>query len=102
MALEQNYYCLWFESFRLKSTSGHNSNIQLKLVVGQDLPKEILQECGKRSTDPFSLLTECSKKLFNDYQVGTQFLLKAKLTDREGHGLFFYNYHGWKPFEIKA
>ena len=102
MALEQNYYSLWFESFRIKSTSGHKSEVQLRLVAGQDLPKEIIQECSTRSISPFSLLTECSKKLFTNYPVGAKFLLKAKLTDREGQGLFFYNYHGWKPFKIKA
>jgi len=101
MALDQNYYPLWFKSFRLKHTSGHTSEIQLKLVAGQNLPHEISRECSRRSVDPFSLLTECSKKLFNDYPVDTKFLIKTKLTDREGEGLFFYNYYGWKPIEIK-
>ncbi|PWB91202.1 hypothetical protein C5688_06080 [Methylocystis sp. MitZ-2018] len=38
---------------------------------------------------------ECSKKLSNDYPVGTKFRIKAKLTDREGAGEFLYSYHGW-------
>jgi len=99
MALDQNYYKLWFESFRLTNTSGHKSEVQLKLISSQALPNEIKNECSKRSIDPYKLLTECNKKLFNDYTVGTKFLLKAKLTDREGEGHFFYNYYGWKPLK---
>lgn len=102
MALNQNYYKLWFESFILNNASGHRSEVQLKLIPDQDLPSEIENECHSKSVDPYSLLTECNKKLFNDYSVGTRFLLKAKLTDREGEGLYFYNYYGWKPFEIIA
>ncbi len=100
MALDQSYCRLWFESFRLVNTSGHKSDVQLKLVPGQELDNEISNVCQDRSVDPFTLLTECNKKLFTDYKVGTQFLLKAKLNDREGEGLFFYTYFGWKPFEI--
>jgi hypothetical protein len=46
------------------------------------------------------LLTDCSKKLFNNYAEGTKFKLKAKLTDGEGEGPFLYSYFGWKPLEI--
>ena len=102
MALKQNYYHLWFESFLLEKTSGHKSKIQLKLVPNQDLASEIINECDKKSVTPFSLLTECNKELFNNYTVGTKFLLKAKLTDREKEGLFFYSYFGWVPLEIIA
>lgn len=101
MALEQNYYDLWFVSFRLRQISGHNSEIQLKLAEGQALPHEIESECNSRSANPFELLTECSKKLFTDYPVGTKFLLKAKLTDRESGGLFFYSYYRWQPIEVE-
>ena len=100
MALDQNYYKLWFESFYLNNKSGHRSEVQLKLIPAQDLPSEITNECYSRSVDPYNLLTECNKKLFTDYSIGTKFLLKAKLTDRDGEGLFFYNYYGWRPFEI--
>lgn len=101
MALDQSYYNLWFESFRPKDTSGHRDPIQLKLVACQKLPLEISEECASRSVQPFELLTECSKRLFYDYRLGTQFLLKAKLTDREGGGIFFYNSFRWKPIQIR-
>ena len=43
MALDQNYYSLWFESFRLASTSGHRDPIQIKLIPGQNIPIEMLR-----------------------------------------------------------
>jgi len=100
MALNQDYYQLWFESFKIDSTAGHRDPIQLHLVKDQDLPIEILDECKNRSIDPFSLLTECNKNLFYDYPVGTKYLLKSKLTNREEGGLFFYTYYGWSPLKI--
>lgn len=100
MALKKDYHKLWFESFRLDSTSGHRDEIQLHLEYGQDLPTNVLKICTERSIDPFSLLTECSKNLLYDYQVGTKFLLKSKLTDRENGGLFFYTHYKWEPFKI--
>ncbi|HDY7704197.1 TPA: hypothetical protein RQK06_004284 [Vibrio vulnificus] len=100
MALEQSYYELWFESFTLQSISGHRSSVQLRLIQSQSLPDEITNECALRGSNPFELLTEFSKKLFHDYPVGTKFKLKAKLTDREGEGMFLYSYYRWAPIEI--
>ncbi len=100
MALHQKYHPLWFESFRLSSTSGHRDAVQLRLKRGQELPEEIIVECEERSVDPYSLVTSRNRTLSNNYPVDTKFLLKAKLNDREGRGLFFYTYHGWKPYEI--
>lgn len=102
MALIQNYYKLWFESFRLEYTAGHTSAIQLKLILSQNLPQEIAAECKSRNIDPFGLLTECSTDLFTKYPAGTKFLLKAKLTDKEGSKPFFYSYYRWKPIETKS
>ena len=101
MALDQSYHKLWFHSFRPASTSGHRDHIQLKLVSGQNLPSEISEECETRSVNPFELLTECSKELFYQYPVGTKFLLKAKLTDRESVGMFFYTSYRWKPISVE-
>ena len=100
MALNQNYYFLWFESFEIGNTSGHSDPIQLHLIAGQDLANEIQSVCKERSLNPFELLTECSKSLFYDYPVSTKFLLKAKLTDREKKGTFFYTSYKWVPKEI--
>ena len=100
MALNQNYYLLWFESFEIENTSGHTDPIQLHLVPDQDIPNEIQSVCDDRSLNPYDLLTECSKNLFYDYPVSTRFLLKAKLTDREKKGTFFYTSYKWAPKDI--
>src|SRR5213594_2405216 len=100
MALKQSYYCLWFVSFRLSSTSGHRDAVQLKLKRHQTLPPEIAAECKVRSQNPFSLLTECNRDYFTNYPVGTEFLLKARLTDREGGTMFFYSSYHWPAIEI--
>ncbi len=100
MALDQNYYKLWFESFQLMYTSGHRDAVQLRLRKSQDLPQEIIDECQDKNVDPYSLVTSRNRKLSNNYTVGTQFLLRAKLNDREGEGLFFYTSYRWEPYEI--
>jgi hypothetical protein len=101
MALDQSYYHLWFESFRPASTAWHRDQIQLKLVPGQKLPREVDEERASRPVSPFDLLTECNRRLFYDYPLGTKFKLKAKLTDREGFGMFFYTYFRWAPIQIE-
>ena len=100
MALNQHYHHLWFVSFILTNTSGHRSAIQLKLRARQPLPAEIVTECEGRHTDPFSLLTECSADYFTKHPVGTEFLIKAKLTDRKGGAMFFYTYYSWGAIQI--
>jgi hypothetical protein len=44
-----------------------------------------------------AIRVECSKSLSSAFPVGTQFKIKAKLTDREDGGEFLYSYFGWKP-----
>lgn len=103
MALQQSYYRLWFVSFRLSIKSGRRDPIQLKLKANQTLPPEIISECKARKQQPFNLLTECCREYFTnltEYPVGTVFLLKAKLTDREGGTMFFYSYFGWRAIKL--
>ena len=100
MALKQSYYDLWFVSFRLLSTSGHRDAIHLKLKRNQNLPPEIAEECKVRSQDPFSLLTECNRDYFTNYPVSTEFLLTARLTDREGGTMFFYSSYRWQAIDV--
>lgn len=99
MAMNQSYHALWFESFHLSNVSGRKSPIQLRLIMDQQIPEEVELECKRRQIDPFDLLVECNKDYFNEYAVGTKFKLKAKLTDRQGSGMFFYSYFGWAPYE---
>ena len=100
MALSQDYHELWFESFDLPDTGGHRDPVALRLTPGQELPEEVEAECERRSLNPLSLLLECNKDLFYNYPVGTRFLLKAKLTDREGKGTFFYTSYRWQPIDL--
>lgn len=60
----------------------------------------MVAECANKGIAPYDLLTEYSRSLFYDYPVGTEFLLKTKLTDKEGGGTFFYTHYKWDPFEI--
>lgn len=46
------------------------------------------------------LNVECSKKLIENYPVGTKFRLKVQLTDMQG-APFLYSYFGW-PYEVVA
>lgn len=101
MALIQDYHELWFESFELTNSSGHRDKIALRLKEPQKLPSQVTKTCKKRGNNPFQLLTECSRSLFYDYPVGTKFLLKTKLTDKEGGGQFFYTHYKWKPLDTQ-
>jgi hypothetical protein len=69
------------ESFRPGSTSGLHGDVHIRPVEGQGL-----------DTDMF---VECSKSLSRDYDVGTRFRIKAKVTDRLGSRPFLYSYFGW-------
>ncbi len=100
MALpNQKYHELWFESVVLESTSGHRDAVALRLTSDQKLPEEVETECDNRSLRPDALLLECSKDL-RSHPPGTKFLIRAKLTDREGKGTFFYTSCQWMPIEI--
>lgn len=37
----------------------------------------------------------CSKKLSNDYPIGTKFKIRAKLTQREDGGFYIYSNPSW-------
>lgn len=44
---------------------------------------------------------ECSKRMRTEYPVGTVFLVRAQVTDREGGSPFLYTSWQW-PYEIVA
>lgn len=104
MALQQSYHRLWFVSFRLPpNTPGHRDPVALKLKPNQTLPSEVAAECKARRQKPFRLLTECKRDYFTNfpvYPIGTEFLLEAKLTDREGGTMFFYSSYRWKAIRV--
>ena len=76
------YFWVVVESFRPASTAGLHGDVHIRPVAGQEL-----------DTDMF---VECSKALSQNYQVGTRFRIKAKITDKEGSRPFLYSYFGWR------
>lgn len=97
MAIDCGYHDLWFESFKMK---GRRLPVQLRLENGQELPAEVCAICEERDVDPLKLLTRCNTDYQKRYPEGTRFLLEAKLTDREGGGVFFHAPYNWAAKKI--
>lgn len=79
---EEPYRPLKVESYEIQSSSGKRGKIHIRPLTGQ--------------WAEVSLQVECSKKLSNDYPVGSQFEILAKLTDREEGGEYIYSSFRWK------
>lgn len=78
---DESYRQVLVESYRPASTAGLHGPIHIRPVAGQGLSTE--------------LQVECSKQLSREYPVGTQFRIRAKLTDREGGGEYLYSSFRW-------
>ena len=78
----EHYRYIVVESYAPNSTAGLHGLVHVRPVPGQGLN--------------ITLQVECSKRLSQDYPVGTKFRLRAKLTDREDGGEYLYSYHGWR------
>ncbi|MFM2275309.1 MAG: hypothetical protein RL211_1181 [Pseudomonadota bacterium] len=80
--------------------NGAYQNIVVQSVMGRDsmgrpkLQIRPMEGQGLATT----LNVECSKKLRDDYPVGTKFRIQAQLTDMDGTP-FLYSYYGW-PVEV--
>ncbi|RJT53616.1 hypothetical protein [Rahnella variigena] len=79
---EEPYRPLKVESYEIQSSSGKRGKIHIRPLPGQ--------------WAKVSLQVECSKKLSNDYPVGSKFEILAKLTDREEGGEYIYSSFRWK------
>jgi hypothetical protein len=84
MSKDRNYYSIIVESFYPASTSGKNGPVHIRPASSQQFSQD--------------LFVECSRKLVENYPVGTKFRFKAKLTDMQGTP-FLYSYYGW-PYEV--
>ncbi len=85
MSLNTKYSEIVVESFMPANTAGLHGSVHIRPVAGQRYSR--------------NLFVECSKKLSEDFPVGTRFRIRAKLTNRNGGRRFLYSYHGW-PFEV--
>jgi len=85
MSKDDVYFYIKVESYLPRNTSGLHGKIHIRACKGETLPQD--------------LHVECSKDLSTKFPVGTQFKIKAKLTDREGMGKFIYSSYRW-PFEV--
>lgn len=85
MAQDNPYELIEVESYVPESTSGLHGKVHIRPVDGSGYPTD--------------LKVECSKKLSNDYPVGTRFRIPVKLTDRKDGGEYLYSSYKWK-FEV--
>jgi hypothetical protein len=81
------YQIIKVESYYQRG-SGLHGNVHIRPLSGQ----------GPFET---SMRVECSKEMMDDkrYPVGTKFLIKAKITSRQGGPAFIYSSYAW-PFTI--
>jgi len=83
------YQVIKVESY-YESGSGLHGNVHVRPLPGQA---------------PFesSMRVECSKELMNPnvHKVGTQFLIRAKITSRQGGTPFIYSSYAWPYTVIK-
>ena len=82
MAQDNPYEYIVVETYYPASTAGLHGPVHVRPIPGEAYTAH--------------LQVECSKSLIRDYEVGTRFRLRVKLTDREGGGEFLYSYFGWK------
>lgn len=88
MAIEHELFrILLVESYDARYQGDPRRPVRVRPCEGQDLPTNIN--------------VECPKELKQKYPVGTIFKIRAKLTDREGGGLFLYSHHSWSYEVIK-
>lgn len=82
MAQDNPYYYVIVESYMPQDTSGLHGKVHIRPAAGEQFPQD--------------LHVECSKALSENYPVGTQFRIKAKLTDREDGGEYLYSHYKWQ------
>ena len=80
--LLEPYLSVIVESYIPDNPSGRHGKIHVRPVEGQGYAP--------------GMHVECSKRLSENYPVGTRFRLDAKLTDREDGGEYLYSSYRWK------
>lgn len=86
--MKAEYAEIVVESYQPHSTAGKHGQIHIRPIDGQGIFKPEMN-------------VECSKKLSEEYPVGTKFRIKAKIISREGSAEFIYSSYRWVYEEIK-
>lgn len=82
---DKTYYAVAIRTYR-NFCEQSSSRIRAKTLEGQGLR--------------VPLSVECSKAIRETYPVGTVFIVKATLTDREGGTPFVYSHFNWPYYPV--
>jgi hypothetical protein len=80
--------------------NGDYREIIVESLMGEDSQGRPKRQIRPVNGQIFSrhLNVECSKKLVEQYPLGTRFKIRVQLTDMQGTP-FLYSYFGW-PYEV--
>ena len=83
---KEGYTYIIVESYLPRNMSGLHGPVHIRPIKGQE---------------PFmdTYHVECSKKLKEDYPVGTKFRIRAKVTQLLDGAKYVYSHHKWE-FEV--
>jgi hypothetical protein len=85
--MSTEYQMIKVESY-YESGSGLHGNVHIRPLGGQSPYEQYMRvECSKEMMDP------------NVHKVGTKFLIKAKITSRQGGTPFIYSSYAW-PYKV--
>jgi hypothetical protein len=79
-----HYRFVVIETFR-NSGEASTSSLRCRPLPGQGFSNQ--------------MRVECSSKMRDKYPVGTCFLIKAQIIDKDGGNPFLYTYYNW-PYEV--
>tara|TARA_B100001063_G_C16387190_1_gene368370 strand:+ start:281 stop:541 length:261 start_codon:yes stop_codon:yes gene_type:complete len=84
--MKNEYERIIVESFIPEDNPGRHGEVHIRPLPNQE---------------PYlsSYFVQCSKDLSNNYDVGTKFRIKAKLTNRGGGKTFVSSHYTW-PYEV--
>ena len=80
--MKNEYEHIIVESFIPEDLSGRHGEVHIRPLPNQAPYLE-------------SYFVQCSKELSRDYPVGTQFRIRAKLTNKEGRKTFITSHYTW-------
>ena len=88
MSEKDEYDQIKVEGYKPHITSGLHGEVHIRPLPGQT-PYEP------------DMHVECAKELSSEYPVGTKFIIKAKITSRQGGKPFVYSRYSWAYTVLK-